>query len=154
MHIRPTTIADLDTLHTFQLDEEASHMAAFMGENWTDKDAYVAKWTKLITEGKVYTYVIIVDDEVVGTVGSWQQGDDWQITYWINKAYWGRGIAAQAVQQFLKVFTIRPIYGCAAFDNQRSIRVLEKNGFIKTGTDMFHARARGKEIEEVIHRLD
>lgn len=154
MHIRPTTIADLETLFSFQLDDGASHMAAFMPENWTDREAYITKWTRLISEGKVYVYTIIVDNEIVGSVGSWQLVDEWQITYWIGKKFWGKGIATAAAMEFLKVFTTRPIYGRAAFDNAGSARVLEKCGFIQTGSDMHYSHARAKEIEERICRLD
>ena len=154
MHIRPTTIADLETLFTFQLDEDARQIAAFIPENWADKEAYIAKWTRLISEGKVYIYTIIVDEEIVGSIGSWQLEDEWQITYWINKAYWGRGIATAALREFLKVFTTRPLYGRAAFDNMGSIAVMEKCGFLHTGNDMYHSHARGKEIEELIFKLD
>ena len=154
MQIRPTIIADLDTLFAFQLDEEASRMAAFMAENWTDRDAYIAKWTRLITEGKVYAYVIIVNDEIVGTVGSWQMGDEWQITYWVDKPYWGRGIATAALKEFLKLFTPRPLYGRAAFDNMGSITVMEKCGFRHVGNDMHYSHARREEIEEMIFKLD
>jgi [ribosomal protein S5]-alanine N-acetyltransferase len=153
MHLRPTTITDLDTLYTFQLDEEASQMAAFMPENWTDKDAYIAKWTKLITEGEVHAYTIIVDEKIVGSIGSYPMEGEWQITYWVGREFWGRGIATEAARAFLQLFTTRPIYGRAAFDNAGSIKVLEKCGFVKTGTDRYQSHARGKEIEELIYKL-
>jgi [ribosomal protein S5]-alanine N-acetyltransferase len=151
--IRPATIADLDTLFHFQTNEEARQMAAFTPENWNDKDAYTAKWTKLINEGKVYVYCIIVDGQIAGTVGAWQRENEWQITYWIDRAQWGKGVATEAVRQFLQVFTTRPIYGSAAFDNHGSLKVLEKCGFKPHATDKGHANARGREIEEVIYKL-
>lgn len=150
--IRPATLDDLETLFHFQADEEAAHIAAFVNEHYKDKEAYIAKWTKLITEGKVYVYAIIADEQIAGTVGAWQMVDEWQITYWIDKAQWGKGIATAAAQQFLEVFTTRPIYGRVAFDNAGSIKVLVKNGFERTGTDMYHSHARGREIEEIIYK--
>jgi len=154
MHIRPTTLADLDTLFTFQQDEEANHMAAFVSENRTDKAAYMAKWTALLSGNEVVACTIVVDGEIAGTVGSYPMEGEWQITYWIDKAYWGRGIATAAAKAFLKQFATRPMYGRAAFDNVGSIKVLEHCGFVKTGTDSYHSHARGMEIEEVIYRLD
>jgi RimJ/RimL family protein N-acetyltransferase len=41
-----------------------------------------------------------------------------------------------------------------AADNSGSIRVLEKNGFKRTGTERGYANARGREIEEFVYQLD
>ena len=48
----------------------------------------------------------------------------------------------------------RPLYGRAAADNLGSLRVLEKCGFVRVGSERGFASARGEEIEEVILRLD
>ncbi|MCB0662863.1 MAG: GNAT family N-acetyltransferase, partial [Saprospiraceae bacterium] len=75
-------------------------------------------------------------------------------TYWIDRAYWGQGIASKALATFLTLEPTRPLYGRVAFDNMGSQKVLEKCGFIKVGTDKGFANARGMEIEELIFRLD
>jgi RimJ/RimL family protein N-acetyltransferase len=40
------------------------------------------------------------------------------------------------------------------YDNIRSRRVLEKNGFVVVGEDTGFANARGAEVKEFILRLD
>jgi RimJ/RimL family protein N-acetyltransferase len=70
------------------------------------------------------------------------------------KEYWRKGIATAALKAFLSIEKVRPIYGRAAFDNFGSIAVLEKCGFEKIGTDKGFANARGKEIEEIIFKLN
>ena len=76
-----------------------------------------------------------------------------EITYWIGKDFWGKGIATDALKQFLEIEKTRPIYGRVAFDNLGSKRVLEKCGFEQIGTDKGFANARGKEIVEFIYKL-
>jgi RimJ/RimL family protein N-acetyltransferase len=78
---------------------------------------------------------------------------DAEITYWIDRPYWGRGVATVALQQFLLLETTRPLFARAAFDNTGSQRVLEKCGFIKIGEDKGFALARQGETVEYIFKL-
>ena len=75
------------------------------------------------------------------------------ITYWIDRKFWGQGIATTALKQLLKIEPARPIYGHTAFDNYGSQKVLEKCNFVKIGTDKGFANARQTEIEEFIYKL-
>ncbi|MGE8536199.1 MAG: hypothetical protein ACN6OJ_16540 [Chryseobacterium sp.] len=50
IQLRPTVVADLDTLFEFQLDHEARHLAAFTSKDSTDKKAYLAKYTRLLAD--------------------------------------------------------------------------------------------------------
>ena len=78
---------------------------------------------------------------------------DTEITYWIDRKFWGQGIATKALNELLTIETIRPIFGRVAFDNFASQKVLEKNGFVKVGTDKAFANARQEDIEEYIYKL-
>ena len=153
--IRKTQLSDLDTLFNYQADDDAGHMAAFVNPtSWKDRDAYIAKWEKLLQDDTVTSYTILHGGEIAGSIGSWMRDGAPQITYGIRKAWWGRGIASAAVELFLKEVNIRPLYGSAAADNMRSIKILERAGFKKTGTERGFAAARNEEIEEVLFRLD
>ncbi len=76
-----------------------------------------------------------------------------EVTYWIGRKHWGRGLATEALSQFVSKLELRPLYGRAARDNAASIRVMEKCGFRIVGYGKGFAKARGKEIEEVILEL-
>jgi len=76
-----------------------------------------------------------------------------EITYWIDKKFWGQGIATTALKELLKIEQVRPIYGRVAFDNYGSQKVLEKCGFVKIGKEKGFANARQAEIEEYIYKL-
>lgn len=151
--LRPTVAADLEALFQHQLDDDYAFMAAFVNEHYKDKEAYIAKWNKLLHD-KVNIRTIIVDGEIAGSVSTWMLMDDPQLSYGVAKKYWGKGIATNAVQQFLPMVPERPLYGRVAFDNIGSARVLEKCGFRKVDEDAFFAFARKKEIAEYIFRLD
>lgn len=152
--LRPTQLSDLDILFQFQTDKEGGYLAAFMPKDPTDKNAYLEKFTKLLSDPTVNNRTIMLDNSIVGSIASFMMQGDREITYWIDRKYWGKGIATKALKQFLLIETIRPIFGRVAFDNFGSQKVLEKCGFTKIGTDRGFANARQEEIEEFIYRLD
>jgi RimJ/RimL family protein N-acetyltransferase len=49
---------------------------------------------------------------------------------------------------------VRPLFARVASDNARSVRVLEKSGFVAVDTERAYAPTRGEEIDELIFRLD
>lgn len=140
-------------LFQFQLDKEGGYLAAFMPKDPTDKSAYINKQIKLLDDPTVNNQTIIIDNVIAGSIGKFVMEGDAEITYWIDRKFWGQGIATKALKEFLKIETARPIFGRVAFDNFGSQKVLEKYGFIKTGTDKGFANARQTEIEEFIYKL-
>lgn len=151
--LRPTTQNDLETLFKFQLDKKANYLAAFTSEDPTDKKAYTEKWTRLLADERITTKTVIEDGTIVGSITKYEMNGNAEITYWIGKEFWGKGIASSALREFLKLETTRPIYGRVAFDNIGSQKVLTNCGFTKIGTEKGFANARMKEIEEFVFEL-
>ncbi|REC62511.1 N-acetyltransferase [Chryseobacterium pennae] len=154
IELRPTTVADLDILFQFQLDQEARHLAAFTSQDSTNKEAYLAKYTRLLNDPTVNNQTIMIDSVIAGSIAKFIMEDDTELTYWIDKEFWGKGIATTALKNFLTIETARPIFGRVAFDNLGSQKVLENCGFTRIGTDKGFANARQAEIEEFIFRLE
>lgn len=151
--LRPTEIADLEILFQFQTDKEGGYLAAFMSKDPTDKSAYITRYTKLLADPTINNQTILLDNTIVGSVAKFVMEGDPEVTYWIDRKYWGQGIATKALSRLLAIETIRPIFGRVAFDNFGSQKVLEKCGFVKIGTDRGFANARQEEIEEFIYKL-
>jgi len=151
--LRPTEITDLEDLFLFQLDDDANYLAAFTSKDPTDKQAYFEKFTRLLNDPTVNQQTILADENTVGSIAKFERNGEAEITYWIDKTYWGKGIATTALRDFLSIETIRPIFGRVAFDNYGSQKVLEKCGFVRIGFDKGFANARRVEIEEFIYSL-
>lgn len=155
--LRNAVAGDLPILFEFQTDPAANRMAAFTAKDPTDRDAYMTKWTRLQADPTIVLRTIVLDGQVVGSIGSFLA--PWgppppappqrHVTYWIAREYWGRGLATAALEQFLREIRERPLHASAAHDNAGSLRVLQKCGFRITGSDRAFANARGEEIEEV-----
>ena len=148
-----TEKGDLNLFFQFQLDEEANYLAAFTAKDPNDKIAYIEKYSKFLTDPKINMRTIKVNEEIAGSIAKFVMENDAGITYWIDRKFWGQGIATTALNDFLKIEHIRPIYGRVAFDNYGSQKVLEKCGFVKIGKDKGFANARQAEIEEFIYKL-
>ncbi|MGN6211856.1 GNAT family N-acetyltransferase [Parafilimonas sp.] len=125
-----------------------------MPKDPADKPAYLSKYTKLLDEPTVNNQTIVLDNIIVGSIAKFVMEGDAEITYWIDRKFWGHGIATKALKDFLDIEAARPIFGRVAFDNVGSQKVLEKCGFVKIGSDRGFANARQKEIEELIYKLD
>lgn len=154
IQLRPTIVADLKTHFDIQQDETAQYMSAFTAAATNDETAYITAWTKRLQNPSIHCQTILLESEIVGSVAKYEMEGDAEITYAIKKEFWGKGIATKAVQQFLLVEIARPMFARVAFDNFGSQKVLEKSGFLKIGKEIGFANARGKEIEELVYKLD
>lgn len=154
MTLRDLTDDDLDVLFDIQADKTAQHMAAFTSPDQGDRDAYRAKWRKIIADDEITKKAILVDGEVVGSVGSFVVDGDTEVTYWVRRDLWGQGIASAALAELVRQVTVRPVYARVAADNLASAQVLVRNGFTRVGEEVSFAEARKAETEEHIYRLD
>jgi RimJ/RimL family protein N-acetyltransferase len=152
--LREVRDEDLAVLFEQWADPVAARMAAFTAPDHMDRDAFERRWSRLRADETVIARSIVVDGEVAGTIGSWGDPDEREVTYWIGRSYWGRGIATDALQAFLAVDPSRPLHARVAYDNVASRRVLEKCGFRVLATERSFAEARSAEIEEVVLRLE
>lgn len=151
--LRDLEDTDLPVFFEQQADEEANYMAAFTRKDPSDRTAFEAHWRKIIANETIPIKTILFNDFIAGHILSFVMDGKREVSYWIGKDFWGKGIASEALRQFLVFLKERPLYAHVAKDNSRSIRVLEKNGFSVTGESKYFANARSKETEEYIMEL-
>lgn len=152
--LREVRDEDLAVLFDQWADPVAARMAAFTAPDHMDREAFERRWSRLRADETVINRAIVVDAEVAGSIGSWGDPGEREITYWIGRSYWGKGIATCALKAFLAVDPSRPLHARVASDNVASRRVLEKCGFRVIATDRGFAEARSREIEELVLRLE
>ncbi|WIG58037.1 MAG: hypothetical protein OJF49_000782 [Ktedonobacterales bacterium] len=148
--LRDVAAGDLEVFFQQQRDPEATFMAAFTARDPEDRDAFMAHWNKIMGDDSITTQTILYGGQVAGSVSIYESELGPEITYWLGKEYWGKGIATAALAQFLVRIQTRPIHGRAAKDNIGSVRVLQKCGFTIVGEDRGYANARGAEIAEYV----
>jgi RimJ/RimL family protein N-acetyltransferase len=149
--LREVEPSDMPLLYAQFQDPQAKRMAAFGPEGTMDRARFDAHWERVIATSVVRT--VLAGGAVAGSTAVYGDPGDLQVTYWIDRAYWGRGVATAALRALLGIVPERPLHARAAADNAGSIRVLEKCGFRVTGKDRGFANARGAEIDEVLLTL-
>ncbi|MFZ3566673.1 GNAT family N-acetyltransferase [Streptomyces sp. BH097] len=152
--LRPLTEDDIPALFEIQLDEAAQQLAAFIDPRTArDADAFRQKYRRILADGATVNRVIEMHGEVVGSVATFPMEGDTELTYWIRRDWWGRGVATAAVLALLDEVTERPIRARVVEDNLGSVRVLERAGFVRVGSEDAFAPGRRATVTELIFKL-
>lgn len=140
--VRPWTAADLDALvHHADNPRVSAQLRDVFPYPYTLDDgrrflAFVA------AQHPPTSMAIEVDGGAVGGVGvvpaSGNERRTAEIGYWLGEAYWGRGIAVEALALMttyaIGTFALVRLQALPAASNRRSCRVLEKAGYALEGT--------------------
>ncbi|GHD25604.1 N-acetyltransferase [Streptomyces violarus] len=153
VELREVHDSDLPVFFRQMNDPEALHMAAFTPQDPADRDAFDAHWARIRSSSAVIR-TVLADGDVVGSASVYGEPGEREVTYWIDRAYWGKGIATAALRALVTEVDERPLYARAASDNVGSLRVLEKCGFRTVASARGYARARDAEIDETVLRLE
>ena len=148
IELRPVAESDLDQFYEHQTDPIGAAMVPMPSR---DRDTVVEHWHRNLARPDNIARTIVVDGAVAGHVVSWEDGGRRLIGYWVGRAFWGRGVATAAVRALLDEIADRPLFAYVAASNIGSIRVLEKNGFVRT-TDEPEIGEDG--VAEWLFRLD
>jgi RimJ/RimL family protein N-acetyltransferase len=153
IQLREVRQDDLDAFFEHQLDETANWMAAFVGKDPSDREAFDRRWQRNLADQASVQRTVEWNGTVAGYISSFVMEGDREVCYWIDKALWGKGVATAALNALLSEITERPLHARAVSDNLASIRVLEQCGFVKVRTERAFAPGRGAEVEESIFLL-
>ena len=132
IQLRNVESSDLPLFFEHQRDPIAVAMVAF---NSRDRAAFDQHWAKLLADDSCLKKTIVLvsavsaEIRVAGNIGSWTAEGKREVGYWIDRAFWGRGVATEALSAFLCLEPIRPLHAGMAKHNVASIRVLQKCGF-------------------------
>jgi RimJ/RimL family protein N-acetyltransferase len=152
--LREVRDSDLPLFFAYMSDPESVRTAAFTSEDPGDRLAFEAHWARILDSRTVVMRTVLADGKVVGNAGVYGSEGDRQVTYWIDRPHWGRGLATAALRALLDAVPERPLHARAAADNAGSVRVLQKCGFTVTGKDRGFAHARGGLTDELLFTLD
>ena len=147
--LRDVVEDDLPVFFEQQLDPKAVEMAAFPSR---ERQAFFDHWHRTMRDDACVLRTIVSDGEVVGNMLSWEREGKRLVGYWLGREFWGRGLATRALAEFVEELSVRPLYAEVATTNAGSIRVLEKCGFIRIGTEIEQTEEFG-ELELLVMEL-
>lgn len=145
VELRKIRETDIPILFAHQSDPEANAMAAFPAR---DEPAFREHLARVLANPENIIRAIVAGDVVVGQIGSWDDGDDRNVGYWIGREHWANGYATAALSAFLEVDTTRPLWVHVAEHNVGSQRVAERCGFV------FDHEVQEDDVLERVLRLD
>ena len=90
----------------------------------------------------------------MGSVLSWDNDGQREVTYWIGRADWGRGYATAAVRGFVELEGTRPLHAATAVDNASSQRVTTTCGFRVVGSGGHSPTHAARRSTRLMLRLD
>lgn len=149
--LRDVESSDLSIFFEHQRDPDANQMAAFPAR---DRQAFKAHWAKIMQDESIILKTILFEGQVAGNVLCFEIFGEREVGYWLGREFWGKGIATQALTEFLAQVQMRPLYAHVAKHNAASRRVLENCGFVNSGEDKDGLNEHGEEVEEFILKLN
>lgn len=152
--LREVRPSDLDRFFDLERDPIAARQAAFTAKDPNDRAAFDRHWQKILADPSVLHRTVLHLGETVGYVAFFELLGPPSIAYWIDRRWWGQGIASRALQLFLLEVDQRPVHARVVRDNLASQHVLIHCGFVPVGTDHAYSDVRGEQVEEQIWRLD
>src|ERR1700676_396594 len=113
IQLRNVEADDLPLFFEHQRDPIAVAMVAFRSR---EREAFDQHWAKLLADETLLKKTIVVasavstENHVAGNIGSWTSEGKREVGYWIDRAFWGRGVATEALSAFLRLEPTRPLY--------------------------------------------
>ena len=150
VRLRPVEPGDLPRMYEMQLDPESNRRAVMLPRT---REAFDANWAKALADPRATARAILVGNELVGHVSCFPADGEDHVGYWIDRAYWGQGIASRALHLLLREVAKRPLVATAATSNGASLRVLQKCGFVVEEVRRDPATDRYPECEVAVHVL-
>lgn len=152
--LRSLEDADLDLLHAWESDPRAVAMAAFTRADPADRSSFDAHYARNRNDPDVTMRAVDDDRGLVGMIASFTVAGDRELTYWVDPARWGRGVASAALAAFVQVEPVRPLFARVAEHNVGSSTVLVRAGFVHVDSEVSPAAGVGREVVEHVYRLD
>jgi RimJ/RimL family protein N-acetyltransferase len=142
---RPISDADVDAFFT--------HRCARGIANLSDRNDFIVRWRRQRCDELTQLRTIVVAGQPAGYIAQFVRNTLPEVCYELGPQFWGNGFATAALRLFLQHVEVRPLYARVARDNQRSLRVLQRNGFSLAGEDRF-LNSTGEAVEEFVFVLD
>lgn len=141
---------DLDAIFEMMRDRAAVEMAAFTTADPEDRAVFDEWIGRQRGAADVAMYVVTENGGFAGTAAVFSADGDREVTYWIARHAWGRGVATEALRVLVSREPERPLFARVAAHNAASIAVLAKVGFTEVSRDVDFAPGIGREIEEIV----
>ena len=132
--LRPLRIDDAEALHPMYSDAEANIYGSHPATTTLDESRARLEASIADPSWRAWAVTLKGDDTAIGTIACYEkrQGKVTEIGYVLKRAFWGRGIATEAVAAMIDLLFAegqRRVFADTDPDNRASGAVLERLGF-------------------------
>lgn len=149
--LRPLAMEDAPALHPWMADPEVMRFwSTLPHKELAETEAWVRISVEAQGDGTAHDFAVLMGDKVVGRMAFWQGAE---IGFFFDPAYQGQGLASEALKAMIAYAFDRlgfdEITADVDPDNEASLRLLERNGFIRTGFAKDTFEIGGKSFDSV-----
>lgn len=144
---------DLDAIFEMMRDPEGIAMAAFTADDPSDRTAFDTWISRQRGNDDVLYQVVTENGGFAGTAAVFTIDGDREVSFWIARHAWNRGVATAALRLLVSREPMRPLFARAAAHNVASIAVFRHSGFTEVSRNVAYAPGLGREVEEIVFTL-
>ena len=155
--LRPAVMGDAEDIYAYASDPEVARAVLWEAHrSLADSRDYIRYLRSQYHSGQPSNYVIVLREtgRVIGTIGFMQWYPEHgvvEVGYSIGRAWWGQGIAAEALRRFLALCFAQPsilrVEAMHETDNPASGRVMEKCGMRREGVLRQRISNKGRQVD-------
>lgn len=144
---------DDDAVFEMMRDPDAVAMTAFTADDPDDRDAFDAWLASKRGAPSVALHVVTESGGFAGTAAAFTTDGDREVSFWIARHAWGRGVASAALRLLIAREPERPLFARVPAHNAAAIAVLTRVGFTEVSRDRAYAPGLGRDVDEVVFAL-
>jgi RimJ/RimL family protein N-acetyltransferase len=162
VRLRPLRMADAAALHGYLRDPAVIELTSYPFVSVSMVEAMIERYLSRWAAGELSKWGVALqdDDQLVGTCGfnEWSQVHRWaELAFDLAQTHWGKGLMRQAVaavvQWTYRQEEINRLHAFVRVDNRRSVRLLERSGFVHEGCLRSYRVCRGQPHDFYIYGL-
>ena len=145
--LRPWSENDAEELYKYASDAEVGPPAGWQPHTSVENSREIIR--TVLSAPETYAVCLKENEKTIGSIGFHrndlaEKDDEYELGYWIGKAFWGQGLIPEAAHEMLR-YAFEELgmvrIWCGYYDgNHKSRRVQEKLGFV------YHHTTEGIEV--------
>lgn len=153
IELRDVDDDDLDAIFDMMRDRDSIAMAAFTAEDPDDRHGFDA-WIARERAAPDVSYSVVTENGgFAGTAAAFTVDGEREVSVWLARHAWGRGVATDALHVLVSRQPERPLYARAAAHDVGWIAVLTRAGFTEVSRSKVFAPGLGADVEEIVFAL-
>ena len=153
IELRDVDDDDLDAIFEMMRDPEGVAMAAFTADDPNDREAFDAWIARQRSYEHVLCQVVTENGGFAGTAATFSVDGDREVSFWIARHAWNRGVATAALRLLVSREPVRPLFARVAAHNAGSIAVFRHLQFTEVSRNTAYAPGLGRDVEEIVFTL-